>query len=58
VLVPSSLELKSQQLATELSTQYRVTSARPSRLVPPSQTEVSVRRPDLSARGMLLKSDK
>jgi VWFA-related protein len=58
VLVPSSLELKSQQLATELSNQYRVTYARPSRLVPPSKTEVSVRRPDLSARGMLLKSDK
>ena len=54
-LVPTSLELKSRQLATELSNQYRVTYARPSRLVPPSKTEVSVRRPDLRARGMLLK---
>ncbi len=58
VLLPTSLELKSRQLATELSNQYRVTYARPSRLVPPSKTEVSVRRPDLKARGMLLKTDK
>jgi VWFA-related protein len=58
VLVPTSLELKSRQLATELSNQYRVTYARPSRLVPPSKTEVSVRRQDLNARGMLLKTEK
>jgi hypothetical protein len=58
VLVPTSLELKSRQLATELSNQYRVTYARPRRLVPPSKTEVRVRRPDLRARGMLLKTDK
>lgn len=58
VLLPTSLELKSRQMATELSNQYRVTYARPSRLVPPSKTEVSVRRPDLKARGMLLKTEK
>ena len=58
VLVPTSLELKSRQLATELSNQYRVTYARPSRLVPPSKTEVSVRRSDLRARGMLLRTEK
>jgi VWFA-related protein len=58
VLVPTALELKSRQLATELSNQYRVTYARPSRLVPPSQVEISVRRADLRARGMLLKTDK
>ena len=58
VLSPSGLELKSRQLATELSNQYRVTYLRPSRLVPPSKTEVSVRRPDLKARGMLLRTDK
>jgi VWFA-related protein len=56
VLVPTSLELKSRQLATELSNQYRVTYARPNRLVPPSKTEVSVRRPDLKARGILVKT--
>ena len=58
VLLPTGLELKSRQLAMELSNQYRVTYARPSRLVPPSQVEVSVRRSDLRARGMLLKTDK
>jgi hypothetical protein len=58
VLLPTSLELKSRQMATELSNQYRVTYARPSRLVPPSKTEVSVRRPNLKARGMLLKTEK
>ena len=58
VLVPTGLELKSRQLATELSNQYRVTYARPNRLVPPSKTEVSVRRTDLRARGMLLKTEK
>ena len=58
VLVPTSLELKSRQLATELSNQYRVTYARPSRLVPPSKTEVSLRRTDLKARGMLVNTDK
>ena len=51
VLMPTSLELKSRQLATELSNQYRVTYARPSRLVPPSKTEVSVRRTDLARAG-------
>ena len=58
VLLPTGLELKSRQLATELSNQYRVTYARPSRLVPPSKTEVSVQRQDLKARGMLLKTEK
>ena len=58
VLAQTALELKARQLATELSNQYRVTYARPPRLVPPSKTEVSVRRPDLRARGMLLKTDK
>jgi VWFA-related protein len=58
VLVPTQLELKSRQLATELSNQYRVTYARPSRLVPPSKTEISARRSELRARGMLMKTDK
>jgi VWFA-related protein len=58
VLLPTGLEVKSRQLATELSNQYRVTYARPSRLVPPSKTEVSIRRQDLKARGMVLKTEK
>jgi VWFA-related protein len=58
VLVPSSIEMKARQLATELSYQYRVTFARPDRLVPPRETRVSVRRSDLRARGRLLETDK
>ena len=40
----------------EVSNQYRVTYFRPDRLVPPKRTEVSVRRPDLRARGVLMKT--
>lgn len=58
VLLPTALELKARQLATELSNQYRITYARPPRLVPPSKTEVSVGRPNLRARSMVLKTDK
>ena len=58
ILSRTALELKARQMAAELSNQYRVTYARPERLVPPKTTEVSVRRPDLKARGMLLKTSK
>ena len=58
VLQITGLELKARQLATEVSNQYRVVYARPDRLVPPQRTEVSVRRPDLRARGMLVKTEK
>jgi len=58
VLSINGLEMKARQLATEVSNQYRVTYARPDRLIPPKNTEVSVRRPDLRARGNLLKTDK
>jgi VWFA-related protein len=58
ILSRTALEVKARQMATEISNQYRVTYARPERLVPPKSTEVSVRRPDLKARGMLLKTSK
>ena len=58
VLTPAALELKAQQLGKEISHQYRVTYARPARLVPPKKAEVSVRRPNLRARGVLLRTDK
>jgi hypothetical protein len=54
----SSLESKLVQLATELSNQYRVTYARPERLIPPETTEIKPRNPDLHARGMLVMTDK
>lgn len=58
VLVPTGLEPKARQMATEISSQYRVTYARPDRLIPPKTTEISVRRQDLKARGMLMRTEK
>jgi VWFA-related protein len=58
VLSISSLEMKAAQLATEISNQYRVTYARPDRLIPPKNTEVSVRRPELRARGKPMNAEK
>jgi hypothetical protein len=53
VLAMSALAMKLQQLSAELSNQYRVTFARPQRLIPPDKTEISARDPKLSARGRL-----
>jgi VWFA-related protein len=58
VLSIQGMENKARQVGTEVSNQYRVVFARPDRLVPPKRTEVSVKRPDLQARGMLVKSDR
>ena len=58
VLAPQALERKARQLATEISNQYRVTYARPVRLIPPKSTDVSVRRSDLRARSVQAKTDR
>lgn len=58
VLSVTGLELKARQLSMELSNQYRVIYARPGQLIAPKRTEVSVRRADLRARGMLMQIDK
>jgi VWFA-related protein len=58
VLSISSLSAKLQQLSSEISNQYRVTFARPQRLIPPKSTEISARQPNVHARGMLAKSAK
>jgi VWFA-related protein len=55
VLTISSLGTKLQQLSGEISNQYRVTFARPQRLIPPKSTEISARQPNVHARGMLIK---
>jgi VWFA-related protein len=55
VLSITGLEGKARQLASEISNQYQVVYARPDRLIPPKKTEVSVRRADLRARGILAK---
>jgi hypothetical protein len=53
----TNLERKLVQVATELSNQYRVTFARPQRLIPPTKTEIEARNPAFHARGMLLLTD-
>jgi VWFA-related protein len=58
VLSSMGLTPRAEQLADEISHQYRVTYARPQRLIPPKDVQVSVRQTDLRARGMLLKTDK
>jgi hypothetical protein len=58
VLAAMGLTPKAAELAKEISSQYRITFARPQRLIPPKTTEVSVRNPDLKVHGMLLKTDK
>jgi VWFA-related protein len=58
VLASMGLPPKATQLATEISNQYRITYARPQRLIPPKSTEVQARNPALRARGMLIKTDK
>jgi VWFA-related protein len=58
VLSSMGLEPKARQMAAEISNQYRITYARPQRLIPPRNVEVSMKRPDLRARGMLVKTEK
>jgi hypothetical protein len=50
-LSPMSLKDALDQLAAELTNQYRITYARPDSLIPPNKVEVSVRPPGLTARG-------
>jgi VWFA-related protein len=58
VLTMNALTAKLQQLSGEISNQYRVTFARPDRLIPPKNTEISARQPNQHARGMLMRSGK
>jgi VWFA-related protein len=58
VLSAMGLTPKATQMANEVSNQYRIAYGRPQRLIPPKETEVSVKNPDLRARGMLVKTDK
>jgi hypothetical protein len=51
VLASSALSGRMKQLAAELTHQYRVTYARPQRLIPPERVTVSAARPELVVRG-------
>jgi hypothetical protein len=51
LLVGTALTNRLKQLANELTHQFRVTYARPSRLIPPDRITVTSKRPDLTVRG-------
>jgi len=50
VLVGTALTARLQQLARELNEQYKVTYARPARLIPPESIAVTSRKPDVTVR--------
>jgi hypothetical protein len=51
ILLGTALTGRLTQLANELTHQFRVTYARPNRLIPPDQVTVTSKRPDLVIRG-------
>lgn len=54
LLTPMALTDRLQSLGNELEHQYQVVYARPSRLVPPKNMEVSVKRPGVTVRARRL----
>jgi hypothetical protein len=56
ILLGSALNGRLKQLANELTHQFRVTYARPNRLIPPDQVTVTSKRPDLVLRGTAVDS--
>jgi hypothetical protein len=55
LLTGMALASKLQQLANVLTHEYRVVYARPDSLIPPERTTVSAKRPELTARGRVIK---
>jgi hypothetical protein len=51
ILVGTALTGRLKQLASQITQQYRVTYARPNRLIPPEKVTVTTKRPDLTVRG-------
>ena len=56
LLASSAVARAMQDIVAELRHQYLVVYSRPDALIPPEQVRVSVDRPGLTARGVLLKS--
>lgn len=56
LLASSAVERAMQDIVAELRNQYVVVYSRPDSLIPPEEVRVSVDRPGLTARGILLKS--
>jgi VWFA-related protein len=57
VLAATALTSRMKQMAAELTHQYKVTYARPDRLIPPEQVTVEAKKPGLTARGIPVKSE-
>lgn len=55
LLTAMSLGGKLKQLASVITNEYRVTYARPDSLIPPDRVTVTAKRPELTARGRLVK---
>jgi hypothetical protein len=51
LLTGNALTARLKRLATELTSQYRVTYARPESLIPPEQVTIAAARPGLTVRG-------
>jgi len=58
LLATSALPMALKKLAAELKQQYRVTYARPPRLIPPEKVTVTAARPGLTVRGTLIPEKK
>jgi VWFA-related protein len=58
LLAGSAMTGTLKQIARDLTSQYRVTYARPQTLIPPERVSVAVTRPGLTARGTLAPEDR
>jgi hypothetical protein len=58
LLASMAFPTRLEQVAEELSNQYRIVYARPQSLIPPDRTEVTAARPGLHARGVPVKPAK
>ena len=58
LLAPSALSDRLKKLADQLMHQYKVTYARPERLIPPEKVTIAASRPGLTAHGVLMKEEK
>jgi hypothetical protein len=56
LLLSTALTGRLKQLANELTHQFRVTYARPNRLIPPDRVTVTAKRPELTVRGTAVDS--
>jgi VWFA-related protein len=58
LLISTALTDKMKEIAQDLKSQYKVTYARPQTLIPPENITVAVKRPDLTARGTPVRTER